>query len=60
MAGTIDPEFLFGEGGKFSKALVGGGGPHCYCENEIPGVTDDVGKESGVRYQKGTSGPKML
>ncbi|TGJ81378.1 hypothetical protein E0Z10_g7382 [Xylaria hypoxylon] len=48
--GTIDPQFLFGEGadgvevpkGGFGVALAGGTGGHVWCVNEIPGVTDKM------------------
>ncbi|GKT48217.1 uncharacterized protein ColSpa_08398 [Colletotrichum spaethianum] len=43
--GTVDEEVLVGkkgEGNGFGRALVNGLGGHEWCENEIPGVTDDV------------------
>ncbi|KAM7200623.1 putative glutathione-dependent formaldehyde-activating enzyme [Rhypophila sp. PSN 637] len=46
--GTIDPEYLFGEGEQeehgegYGLALVNGGGGHSWCKNEIRGVTDGI------------------
>ncbi|KAM7216337.1 putative glutathione-dependent formaldehyde-activating enzyme [Rhypophila decipiens] len=43
--GTIDPEYLFGEGqehGGYGLALVNGGGGHSWCKNSIRGVTDGI------------------
>ncbi|OLN87919.1 hypothetical protein CCHL11_00162 [Colletotrichum chlorophyti] len=48
--GTVDEEVLIGnkgsegarEGEGLGKVLVNGLGGHEWCENEIPGVTDDV------------------
>jgi hypothetical protein len=62
--GTVDPLFLFGEGADgeevpkegFGRALVNGGGVHCWVANEIKGVTEEmgfVGKNKGVRLECG-------
>ncbi|GKT54599.1 glutathione-dependent formaldehyde-activating enzyme [Colletotrichum tofieldiae] len=43
--GTVDQEVLIGKKGErdgFGRALANGLGGHEWCENEIPGVTDDV------------------
>ncbi|KAK4213294.1 Mss4-like protein [Rhypophila decipiens] len=44
--GTIDPEYLFGEGQEehegYGLALVNGGGGHSWCKNSIRGVTDGI------------------
>lgn len=43
--GSIDPEFLFGEGTDgegFGFALANGKGNNVWCANEIRGVTDKM------------------
>ncbi|KXH35230.1 glutathione-dependent formaldehyde-activating enzyme [Colletotrichum simmondsii] len=43
--GTLDQEVLIGEKGQkggFGAILASGLGGHEWCENEIPGVTDDI------------------
>ncbi|KAI3539747.1 glutathione-dependent formaldehyde-activating enzyme [Colletotrichum melonis] len=43
--GTLDQEALIGEKGQkggFGAILASGLGGHEWCENEIPGVTDDI------------------
>ena len=62
--GTIDPLYLFGEGADgvsvpedgFGRALISGGGDHCWVTNEIKGVTDNmgfVGRDKGRRLPRG-------
>ncbi|KAF6823347.1 glutathione-dependent formaldehyde-activating enzyme [Colletotrichum musicola] len=62
--GTIDEDILFGKKGAdgedekkgFGRALASGLGGHVYCENEIPGVTDDIPMlKRGKRYEAGDS-----
>ncbi|KAL0936024.1 glutathione-dependent formaldehyde-activating enzyme [Colletotrichum truncatum] len=61
--GSMDLEVLVGEKGAdgqsgegkgFGRALVNGLGGHEFCENEIPGVTDDIPLlNRGQRHQQG-------
>ncbi|OHE94911.1 glutathione-dependent formaldehyde-activating enzyme [Colletotrichum orchidophilum] len=57
--GTLDQEALIGErgqGGGFGELLANGTGGHEWCENEIPGVTDDIPMlNRGQRNQQSAS-----
>lgn len=52
--GCFDPEFLFGGARGYGLALAGMTGDNVFCENEIPGVTDEWIGRRGRRWMKGS------